>query len=208
MGGYEISALPWNSRQRIFGWNFKEFWQVSGSAVINGSFHNQFEWAPCTNGYAAERGTSRPWHRWHRLCLGCTSWVRKIEHWCWANLSVWNKLWVGLKEFTPLFLYQTTVWLNSLYQWICIRICSNNYHPQKLLHLSDIGWFWPLAWGRIYNAGCFNQLHDQRPLFPLCQITFGEFELHIFSYLYQDVTQAPVVLYTHSPEMNRVRLSR
>ena len=36
-------------------------------------------------------------------CLGCTSWVRKIEHWCWANLSVSNKLWVGLKEFTPLF---------------------------------------------------------------------------------------------------------
>ena len=31
------------------------------------SFHNQLEWAPCTNGVAAERGTSRPRLSWHRL---------------------------------------------------------------------------------------------------------------------------------------------
>ena len=31
MGHYEISALPWSFRQRISRWNFKEFWQVSGS---------------------------------------------------------------------------------------------------------------------------------------------------------------------------------
>ena len=28
----------------------------SGSAVIDESFHNQFEWAPCTNSIVAERG--------------------------------------------------------------------------------------------------------------------------------------------------------
>ena len=47
----------------------KEFWQVSGSAVIDENFHNQFEWAPCTNGVATERGTSRPRHRWRRLFI-------------------------------------------------------------------------------------------------------------------------------------------
>ena len=47
---------------------FQGIWQVSGSAVIDESFHNQFEWAPFTNSVAAERGTSRPRHRWHRLC--------------------------------------------------------------------------------------------------------------------------------------------
>ena len=67
MGRYEITAVPWSSPQRICRWNFKEFWQVSGSAVIDGSFHNRFEWAPFTNGVSAERGTSRPRHRWHRL---------------------------------------------------------------------------------------------------------------------------------------------
>ena len=69
MGRYEISVLPRSFRQRIWRWNSKEPWQVSGSAVINGSFHNQFEWAPCTNDVAAERGTSRPRHRWLRLDL-------------------------------------------------------------------------------------------------------------------------------------------
>ena len=67
MGRYEISALPRSSGQRIRRWNFKEVWQVSGSAVIDESFHNQFEWAPFTNGVAAKRGTSRPRHRWHLL---------------------------------------------------------------------------------------------------------------------------------------------
>ena len=67
MGRYKISALPWSSPQRICRWNFKEFWQVSGSAVIDESFPNQFERAPFTNGVAAERGTSRSRHRWHRL---------------------------------------------------------------------------------------------------------------------------------------------
>ena len=70
MGRYEISALPWSSPQRICRWNFKEFWQVSGSAIIDGSFHNQFEWAPFTNGVTAERWPSRPRHRWHRLSAG------------------------------------------------------------------------------------------------------------------------------------------
>ena len=53
MGRYEISALPWSSHQRICRWNFIEFWQVSGSAAIDKTFHNQFEWAPCTNGVTA-----------------------------------------------------------------------------------------------------------------------------------------------------------
>ena len=47
----------------------------SGSAVIDESFHNQFEWAPFTNGVAAEQGTSRPRHRWHRL-------VEQVRRWC------------------------------------------------------------------------------------------------------------------------------
>ena len=47
----------------------------SGSAVIDESFHNQFEWAPFTNGVAAEQGTKRPRHRWHRL-------VEQVRRWC------------------------------------------------------------------------------------------------------------------------------
>ena len=46
MGRYEISSLPWSSRQRISRRNFEEFWQVLGSAVIDGSFHNQFWMGP------------------------------------------------------------------------------------------------------------------------------------------------------------------
>ena len=86
MGHYEISALPWSFRQRISRWNFREFWQVSGSAVIDESFPNQFKWAPFTNGVAAERGTSRPRHRWHRLLVGFLSATQNSSNQIWRTL--------------------------------------------------------------------------------------------------------------------------
>ena len=114
MGHYEISALPWSSRQRICRWNFKEFWQVSGSAVIDESFHNQFEWAPFTNGVAVERGTSRPRHRWHRLT---------------AMLGFENLIWLSMISHVfaapPMFFKVVNSYLvNSTQNGICIHIRS------------------------------------------------------------------------------------
>ena len=41
---------------REHGWSFGDFLQVLGGAVIDESFHRQFNWFPFTNGVAAEWG--------------------------------------------------------------------------------------------------------------------------------------------------------
>ena len=46
--------------------SFDKFQVVPPSMKV---FPNNFNGPLSTKGVAAERGTSRPWHRWHRLTL-------------------------------------------------------------------------------------------------------------------------------------------
>ena len=88
--------------------DIKEF--CSGSAVIYESFHNQFEWAPYINGVAAERRTSLPRHRWHRLSwpkivihvnsyiITSTKRRRLCFHLCWFVCCLYVCLWTILRK--------------------------------------------------------------------------------------------------------------
>ena len=106
--------------------------------LVDESFHNQFEWTPCTNGVAAERGTSRPQHRWHRL----PAWVSHqvyianifdkifVKHWskqCWdwpCRLYVYYICIFVYVCITHICLYMCTrVWVHAHIGMHCVCAC-------------------------------------------------------------------------------------